>query len=388
MKIAVVILNWNGKDFLERFLPSVYSSLCCKGRHDWEIELVVADNGSTDSSYNSFINIYNRLFPNTKEGAIAEQDKRARNNVVLKWLQLSSNFGFTGGYNRALASIWAEGTKSHSGAYDYYVLLNSDILTPDGWLTPLAEFMESRREVAICQPKILSYSRHLERVAHQSNEPEQFEYAGASGGFIDSFGFPFCRGRILSAIEDDTGQYDTPIRVFWASGACLMIRAELFHRSGGLDEKFFAHMEEIDLCWRVALMGHQIWCVPQSAVYHVGGGTLPNNSPRKLYLNYRNNLLMLWKNLPQRGLGAKIFLRKCLDGLSAAIYLLKGDYSFAQAVWRAHKDYNKLHKSSARSPRLASTQKPYGQTKSSIILKFFLGKKRFSQLRESSFKSC
>lgn len=329
MKVAVVILNWNGKGFLEKFLPSLFNSLPSYA------ELIVADNASTDGS------------------------RQAVHNEKIQWIQLDKNYGFTGGYNRAFEKL---------DGYKYYVLINSDIEITEGWLETLTDFMEKHPEASACQPKILSYANK-----------DHFEYAGAGGGFIDRWGFPLCRGRILSCIEEDKGQYDSPIQCFWASGACMVVRSDVWRRLGGLDEEFFAHMEEIDFCWRASLAGGQIWCVPQSKVYHVGGGTLPNNSPRKLYLNYRNNLLMLWKNLPAKHKNGKIFLRKCIDGLSAVCYIFQGRFSYFKSVIKAHRDYRKLKaKVTASSANLL----PYGVLPYSIIKKFFTGHKKFSQLQK------
>ena len=329
MKVAVVILNWNGKGFLEKFLPSLFNSLPSYA------ELIVADNASTDGS------------------------RQAVHNEKIQWIQLDKNYGFTGGYNRAFEKL---------DGYKYYVLINSDIEITEGWLETLTDFMEKHPEASACQPKILSYANK-----------DHFEYAGAGGGFIDRWGFPLCRGRILSCIEEDKGQYDSPIQCFWASGACMVVRSDVWRRLGGLDEEFFAHMEEIDFCWRASLAGGQIWCVPQSKVYHVGGGTLPNNSPRKLYFNYRNNLLMLWKNLPAKHKNGKIFLRKCIDGLSAVCYIFQGRFSYFKSVIKAHRDYRKLKaKVTASSANLL----PYGVLPYSIIKKFFTGHKKFSQLQK------
>ncbi len=329
MKVAVVILNWNGKGFLEKFLPSLFNSLPSYA------ELIVADNASTDGS------------------------RQAVHNDKIQWIQLDKNYGFTGGYNRAFEKL---------DGYKYYVLINSDIEITEGWLETLTDFMEKHPEASACQPKILSYANK-----------DYFEYAGAAGGFIDRWGFPLCRGRILSCIEEDKGQYDSPIQCFWASGACMVVRSDVWRRLGGLDEEFFAHMEEIDFCWRASLAGGQIWCVPQSKVYHVGGGTLPNNSPRKLYLNYRNNLLMLWKNLPAKHKSGKIFLRKCIDGLSAVCYVFQGKFSYFKSVVKAHRDYRKLKAKVTVTPDEKGAL-PYGMLPYSIIRKFFTGKKRFSQL--------
>jgi len=261
-----------------------------------EAKVIIADNGSTDDSV-AFLRAH---FPR------------------LRLILFEQNLGYTGGYNRALQQIEAK----------YYILLNSDIQVEPDWLEPLVSFMESHPLVGACMPKIRSLS-----------QPDHFEYAGACGGFIDRLGYPFCRGRILSHIERDKGQYDTPIEIFWASGACLMIRSQLFHELGGFDERFFAHMEEIDLCWRAQLTGHQVWVIPQSRIFHVGGGTLPNDSPRKLYLNYRNNLWMLHKNLPARGRLYILTFRALLDFLSAFVYLIQGKFALFTAVFRAYRHF-------------------------------------------------
>ncbi len=340
MQTAIVILNWNGIKFLKEFLPILY-----KNTPQTNAEIIIADNGSTDGS----VEWLQESFPQ------------------IRTILFSENHGFTGGYNLALSQVEA----------DYFILLNSDIRVPEikdgkNWLTPLVDFMENNREVAVCQPKILSES-----------EPTQFEYAGAAGGFIDKYGFPFCRGRILSTVEQDNGQYDTPMEIFWATGACMMVRSNIWREVNGLDGGFFAHMEEIDMCWRIQRLGYQIWCVPQSLVYHVGGGTLPNNSPRKLLFNYRNNLLMLYKNLPiGRQKNRLIFKRMCIDGLSAIAYLLQGKVSYFKAVLRAHKEYKQMRKAYPKSELASSTDRlPKGVYEQSIILKYFTGNKLFSQLK-------
>ena len=327
MDIAVVILNWNGLKMLQTYLPDLVAHTTCNGAF-----VVVADNGSTDGSV---------------EWLEAEWP-------AVKLIRFDQNYGFTGGYNRAFLEIDA----------DYYVLINSDVRVSQGWLEPLIGFMEENPDVGVCQPKILSVAA-----------PDTFEYAGAAGGFIDRFGYPFCRGRILSNLEKDQGQYDEPVECFWATGACLVVRSALYHHLGGLDELFFAHMEEIDFCWRAKLLGYQVWCVPASTVWHVGGGTLPNNSPRKLYFNYRNNLLMLYKNLPESIRRRRIFARMCLDGASAAAYLLTGRWSFFQAVWKAHRDYRRLRREEDPSP-FEEERNNIGLYDGSIVLKFFLSRRK------------
>lgn len=319
-KTAVVILNWNGKDFLEKFLPPLVQ------RTPEELgSIIVADNGSTDGS----LALLEEQYP------------------TIRTIRLDKNYGFTGGYNRAFEAI-ASAPQSY-GTFDYYLLLNSDVEVADGWLEALSTFMDSHPEAGICSPKVLSYDR-----------PEYFEHAGACGGMIDRFYFPYCRGRILSKVERDQGQYDTPAEVFWASGTSFMIRAELWHRLGGLDESFFAHMEEIDLCWRAKLSGEQVWVVPSARIYHVGGGTLPNNSPRKLYLNFRNNLLMMEKNLPDSSRRRIIFTRMCIDGAAAIAYLLMGKVEYFRSVIRAHRDFKRMRRNIVCTPQTVAVPRPKG----------------------------
>ena len=310
MKVAAVILNYNTQDYLRQFLPGLIKS--CK---ELDAQVVVADNASTDGS----VAMMQAEFP----------------QVPL--IVLDRNYGFTGGYNRALEGIEAE----------YYVLINSDIEVPSGWLKPLVAWMDSHPSCGACGPKLLSYAQR-----------DTFEYAGAAGGLVDRYGYPFCRGRVMQRIEKDNGQYDSPAEVLWASGACLMVRSGVWKALGGLDERFFAHMEEIDLCWRMQLRGWKVNIVPESFVYHIGGGTLPNESPFKLRLNFRNNLLLLENNLPatfvanglpepraRRKTRRRIFVRMCLDGLSALVYLVTRRWGFYQAVVQAHKEYRQLRKS-------------------------------------------
>lgn len=301
LKTAVVILNYNTRDYLRQFLPGLIES--CKGL---DAEVIVADNASADGS--------------------AEMMKAEFPEVRL--ITLQENFGFTGGYNRALQMIEAE----------YYVLINSDVEVPSHWLKALQDWMDAHPECGACGPKLLSFK-----------ERDTFEYAGAAGGLIDRFGYPFCRGRIMQKLEKDHGQYDSPTDVLWCSGACLMVRSSVWKALGGLDDRFFAHMEEIDLCWRMQLRGWKVTVVPESYVYHIGGGTLSNESPFKLRLNFRNNLLTLENNLPST-LGSRfrarvrILARMCLDGLSAMTYLLTGKWSFFKAVVQAHREYRKMRR--------------------------------------------
>ena len=307
MKTAVVILNYNTRDYLKRFLPGLVAS--CQGQ---DAQVFVADNCSHDDS----VALMESEFP----------------DVPL--IRLERNFGFTGGYNRALSQIDAE----------YYLLINSDIEVPESWLQPLSAWMDSHPHCGACGPKILSFDRR-----------DSFEYAGAAGGLLDRYGYPFCRGRKLQQIEKDCGQYDTPADVLWVSGACLMVRSCVWKALGGLDERFFAHMEEIDLCWRMQLQGWKVTVVPQSHIYHIGGGTLPNESPFKLRLNFRNNLLLLENNLAAtfkaQGIRhyalkarLRIFLRMVLDGCSALVYLISGRWSYFSAVLQAHREYRQLRR--------------------------------------------
>jgi len=288
---AIVILNWNGIDFLKIFLGTVI-----KFSTGFESEVYVADNASTDDS----IVWIKENYPEVK--------------IIL----LDKNHGFAGGYNLALEQVDAK----------YYVLLNSDIEVTEGWLEPMVNLMDQNPEIASCQPKILSY-----------NNKKQFEYAGAAGGFIDKYGYPFCRGRIFNVVEKDNGQYDNNIDIFWSSGACMIVRSDAWKKCGGFDESFFAHMEEIDLCWRFNKAGYRVSFIPGSVVYHVGGGSLPYNSPFKTYLNFRNSLFLLYKNLPDKRFHVKLFTRKILDGFAAIMFLLKGQTGSFRSVLKAHLDY-------------------------------------------------
>ncbi len=336
-KIAVVILNWNGCGMLRSFLPSVVRFSEADGA-----VVYVADNGSTDAS----VAMLRREFPSVR--------------LIL----LEENHGFADGYNLALKQVEAE----------YVVLLNSDVEVTEHWLVPLAAYMDVHPETAACQPKIRSW-----------RNKGQFEYAGAAGGFIDRYGYPFCRGRILEVVETDRGQYDTVISVFWATGAALFIRLEDYREAGGLDGRFFAHMEEIDLCWRLRARGRQLVCVPQSVVFHVGGATLKKENPHKTFLNFRNNLVMLYKNLPQEDLAPVMRVRAVLDYAAALSFLLKGRFSNALAVLRARRAYSSLRASFAASreenlERTALAVIPE-RTRNCILAQFYLHAKRFfSQL--------
>lgn len=289
-RISVVILNYNTREFLGRFLPSVLATAYPN------LEIVVADNGSTDDS----VGFMRSSFPG------------------VRLIELDSNYGFTGGYNRALMQVQA----------DYYVLLNSDVEVDADWLQPMVDLVAAKPEVAAVQPKLLDN-------AHR----DQFEYAGASGGYIDLYGFPFCRGRIFDSLETDRAQYDKPVQVFWASGAALFIKADIYHAIGGLDEDFFAHMEEIDLCWRIQNAGYQVWICPQSKVYHVGGGTLQKSNPRKTYYNFRNGLILLLKNLPAGKILPVLVFRLILDHVAAYRFLFQGKTGDFKAIAAAHRHF-------------------------------------------------
>jgi len=285
-KIAVVILNWNGVKLLEQFLPSVI-------QFSEGATIYVADNDSTDNSV-AFV---------------------TENFPTVKIVKNSGNHGFAKGYNDALQHIDAE----------IYALVNSDIEVTENWLQPILDTFEKEKQTAIIQPKILDFKNK-----------EYFEYAGAAGGFIDKYGFPFCRGRIFDTVEKDNGQYNDNIELFWASGACFFIRKNVYHELGGFDESFFAHQEEIDLCWRAANEGHIIKYNSQTVVYHVGGATLQQGNPKKTYLNFRNSLLMMVKNLPKRGLFWVIFFRMILDGVAGIRFLTQGKFGHTFAILKAH----------------------------------------------------
>jgi len=338
-KTAVVILNWNGKNFLEKFLSSViqYSD-------NQNVELYVADNNSSDNSVQFLTDNYPKI----------------------KLILLDKNYGFADGYNKALNQIEA----------DYFVLLNSDVEVTENWIFPIINYMEKNENVAAVQPKILSY-----------NNKEYFEYAGAAGGFIDKLGYPFCKGRIISEVEKDEGQYDNITEIFWATGACMFIRASLYKEIGGLDGNFFAHMEEIDLCWRLKNAGYKIVYSNESKIYHVGGGTLGSESPHKLFLNYRNNLLLLYKNLPTSKLFFTIYFRLLLDGLSGLVYLMSFKFSFFFAVIKAHFDfYSKIPIFRKKRKKLLqnnNNSKKHKQIfRKSIVFNFIIKKnKKFTDLK-------
>ncbi|MGL4363766.1 MAG: glycosyltransferase family 2 protein [Bacteroidales bacterium] len=332
-KTSVVILNWNGEKVLQQFLPLVFANTL-----DSNTEIVVADNGSTDAS----VSYVTKNFPQ------------------VRLLKFDKNYGFAGGYNRVIASIKST----------YTVLLNSDVELTPYWLTPLVDYLDKNESVGAVMPKILSF-----------DNKESFEYAGAAGGFIDILGYPFCRGRVLGKIEKDSGQYDDTKQIFWATGACMLVRTELFKRLGGLDERFFVHMEEIDLCWRMQNAGFSIVYVGKSKVFHIGGGTLPNNNPKKLFYNYRNNLLMLHKNLPSNLHLPILFIRLLLDGLSALVFILQLKIDYTIAIVKAHIDFWKLQKGMRSQKNLSKIKDLSGVYKNSIIVNYFIfGKRTFDEI--------
>jgi GT2 family glycosyltransferase len=340
-KVAVVILNWNGKQLLSRYLDSVirYSQLS-----SGSVEIVVADNGSTDGSL---------------------EWVRQEVNETVRCLDLGANHGFAKGYNLALSQIESQ----------YAILLNSDVEVTAGWLDPLIEYLDAHPQVVACQPKIRSLKQRT-----------FFEHAGACGGFIDRLGYPFCRGRIMEQVEEDNGQYEDVMPVFWASGACLCMRLAAFHEAGGLDEAFFAHMEEIDLCWRWQSRGRQIVCIPQSLVYHVGGATLPVGNPQKTYLNFRNNNWMLYKNLPASQLLPVMAGRCLLDYLSALMFLLTGHAADAWAVVKARchvwTRLGRLRPMRQENRRQTVTDRLPTIYPGSLIVDYYIrGIRRFSQLK-------
>lgn len=337
-KVSVVILNWNGVGMLRQFLPFVMNF----SKSD-SIEICVADNNSTDNSCEVIENEYPEI----------------------RLIRLDKNYGFAEGYNRALQQIDSE----------YVVLLNSDVEVTENWLMPMIDYMDNYPNVVACQPKIISFKNK-----------EIFEYAGACGGFLDKYGYPFCRGRIFSKVEKDNGQYDNICSVLWASGAALFIRLKDYIEVGGLDSQFFAHMEEIDLCWRLKSRGKEIVCIPKSKVFHVGGATLSKDNPKKTYLNFRNNLLMLYKNLPEDDLKKVFFARYLFDRLAILLFLIKLDFCNAKAVIKARRDFKSMRndfkqKRSENISKSLST-KIDEKVDFSILFAFHLrNKKKFSLLR-------
>lgn len=331
LKIAIVILNWNGKRFLEKFLPSVI-------KYSPKNSVFVADNCSNDDS----IEFIKSNFPDV--------------TVILN----DTNGGFAKGYNDALKNLHAE----------YYVLLNSDVEVTENWTDQIIEFMDKNPDVSACQPKILSY-----------NNKSMFEYAGACGGFIDKYGYPFCRGRIFDLCESDNGQYNSIKEIFWATGACMFVRAEVFKKLNGFDEDFFAHMEEIDLCWRMKNKGYKIFAIPQSIVYHVGGGTLHKSNPKKTFLNFRNSLITLFKNDNSKSIYLKIFFRLLLDGIAGLMFIFKGKFDDFLAIIKAHFSfYVDFKKTKQKRKKLLNDvlklKKDDTMYKKSIVFQFYLKRRK------------
>lgn len=329
-KVAIVILNWNGRNFLEQFLPSVFSTTYVN------VEVIIADNGSSDDS----IAFLSQKYP------------------LLRLIRFPENYGFAKGYNEALKKISAE----------YYVLLNSDVEIEAGWLEPMVQLLIKNKNIAACQPKILSF--------HNKN---MFDYAGAAGGWLDKYGYPFAKGRIFDVIEEDKGQYNQEEPIFWASGAALFIRSEIFHEVKGFDEYFFAHQEEIDLCWRIQLAGYKIYSCPASKVYHVGGGTLPRGNSLKTYLNFRNNRIMLSKNMPFAKKLWVMPLRNLLDGISAWKGLVTGDGGYFVAICRAQLAFIKWWLFYRKKSLFPSKTKMAlsGYLKKNMVWQHFAKKKRY-----------
>lgn len=337
MTTAIVILNWNGENYLKQFLPVLIENTTQS-----DTKIIVADNASTDSS----ITLLKEQFP------------------TIPTIIFDKNYGFAAGYNKALAQIEA----------DYYVLLNSDVEVTPGWLEPLRSYMDKNEAVVACQPKILSY-----------NTRTSFEHAGAAGGYIDRFGYPFCRGRVLGSAEEDRGQYDSIVDIFWATGACMVVRSKIYWKAGGLDEDFFAHMEEIDLCWRLKSRGYRIVCVPESTVFHIGGGTLNAESPFKTYLNFRNNLLMLYKNLPTKLLKNTMFWRLLFDYAAAIQLFITGKPENAKSVFKARSDFKQMlpefENKRMENILYSTTDNKSDILQKSIIINYYLmGKKTFNSL--------
>lgn len=331
-QIAVIILNWNGAGLLREFLPSVVANTNAE-----LADVIVADNGSTDDS----LLVLRDEFPQVKV------------------LEFPENYGFAEGYNRAVAAT----------RYPMTLLLNSDVEVPEGWIEPLAAYMGANPECGACQPKILSYK-----------DKGSFEYAGASGGLLDRNGYPYCRGRLFDTTEKDRGQYDTPMKVMWASGAALLVRSALYEEVGGLDKEFFAHMEEIDLCWRIRLAGFSIAVVPAASVRHLGGGSLEAGNPRKVYLNFRNNLLMMHKNLPDSIRGRLLLRRRLLDALAWAKMVAGGDFKGAAAIVRAHRDFRRMRRLYASHPDENLIGADAGSRRSILWQHFARRRTRFSEL--------
>lgn len=337
-KVSVIILNWNGTSLMRRYLPSVV-----KFSNAELADIIVADNGSTDES----IEVLNNEFPS------------------VKIIRLNQNYGFAKGYNLAINQVDTP----------YTILLNDDVRVTDNWLQPLVNYMEAHPEVGALQPKLMS-----------DRKPSKFEYAGAAGGYLDCLGYPYCRGRIFDNVEEDHGQYDDIKQIMWATGACLMVRTPLYKELGGLDEHFFAHMEEIDLCWRMRNYCYSLVCLPEVKVFHYGGASLSMGDPRKTKLNFRNSLLMLYKNLPIEVKSKKIFLRKCLDGVAAMNFFLHGQFDQVKAIWTAHREadkmINEIYKPLLYDKITSKEGQPlFSENTISILVEYYIkGKKTFDAI--------
>jgi GT2 family glycosyltransferase len=332
--VAIVILNWNGKKYLEEFLPFLFTTTYPRYR------VIVADNGSSDDS----LSFLQETYPS------------------IEIIRLDDNYGFAKGYNMALKQVEA----------DYYILLNSDVKVTAGWIEPMISLLGQDQQIAACQPKLLSY-----------HQPAYFEYAGGAGGWLDHYGYPFAMGRVFDICEADTGQYNQPRAIFWASGAALCVRASVFHEAGGFDDYFFAHQEEIDLCWRIQLLGYKVYSCPSSVVYHVGGGTLPKGNSLKTYLNFRNNNIMIYKNMYGWRKWYVLTARALLDTVSAFKSLLKGDRGFFAAVFRAHLSFIKWIWTDRKKSVFPKNKKAplQGYLRKNIAWAYFIqGKKKFSEL--------
>ena len=345
LKVAVVILNWNGREMMRKYLPSVLKCSCGNREQTGDYRVIVADNASTDGS----LEMLKEEFPDVET------------------IVLDKNYGFAEGYNRALRQVDAE----------YCLLLNSDVeIRQEGWLSPMVEYMDRHPLCAACQPKLMAL-----------RQPDEFEYAGAAGGFLDKYGYPFCRGRVFGVVEKDSGQYDDCRSLLWATGAALMVRTVDFWEAGGLDGRFFAHMEEIDLCWRLRTMGRDIVCIAESTAYHLGGATLNQGNPRKTFLNFRNNLLMLYKNLPEEELASVMRVRWWLDMLAAMQFLAKFDLGNFKAVLKANKEFSRIRPEfEADRKRNLERRKIVGRVPErcdfSILWQFYVkGKKTFGELK-------
>ncbi|MCF8225462.1 MAG: glycosyltransferase family 2 protein [Bacteroidales bacterium] len=338
--ISIVILNWNGKEYLERFLPSLEANSDEPG-----VEIIVADNNSADDSLDFLKEHYKKI----------------------KIIRLEKNYGFAGGYNRALEQVNSK----------YFLLLNSDIEVSRNWLKPLHELLEKNDNFAACSPVLLDY-----------NNRNSYEYAGAAGGYIDKFGYTFCRGRIFNSTEPVNDTYKDPMEVFWITGACMLIRADVFKKSGGFDDHFFAHMEEVDLCWRLKNKGYRFAVVPESRVYHVGGGTLPKHNPYKTFLNFRNNLFLIYKNAPEKLVKRIIKIRLVLDFISSLMYIATFNFKDAGSIWTAHRAF-RSEKTRYRNFRetnrsaIVNADHPEIYTKSVVFDYFIAGRKKFITLRGS-----